>query len=65
MLAREQRFRLLSAPPVDANRVIAAFMRLVDAIQVRDGCDRIEALQRASDEHPAAYAQYLLAFGKR
>lgn len=61
MLAREQQFRLLPAPPVDPNRVIAAFVRLVDAIQARDDCNRIEALQRASNEHPTAYSLNLWA----
>jgi hypothetical protein len=63
MLARD--FTLIKAPPVDANRVVAAFTRLVDQIQARDDCSRLEALQRASDEHTAAFEEYLKAFDRR
>jgi hypothetical protein len=37
------------------------FLALADAIQRRDGCPRLEALQRACDEHPAAFENYVAA----
>ena len=58
----QNRFRLICATPLDVNRVAAAFERLADAIQARDHCSRLEALQRACDENSRIYDEYVHAF---
>jgi hypothetical protein len=50
--------RLIKAIPVDHDAVAAAFEALATAIQHRDGCDRVTALQRAVDENPQAFRAY-------
>jgi len=56
--------RLIKGAPADASRTGAAFLRLADAIQRRDECSRVEALQRAVDEHPISFEEYCRAFGR-
>jgi len=62
MPATNTRFRLIPAAPFDSGRVIAAFERVADAIQARDKCSRVEALQRACDEKPELFDEYRRAF---
>jgi quinol monooxygenase YgiN len=56
-------FTLIKAVPTDTERVCAAFEALATKIQRRDGCHRVEALQKAVDEHPREYEAYCRAFG--
>jgi hypothetical protein len=43
---------------------VAGFLRLADTIQARDRRPRNVALQRAVDQHPAAFADYCRAMGR-
>lgn len=66
MLAREQ-FRLLPAsrrPSVTQGDAVAGFLALADSIMRRERCCLVRALQAAVDRHPAAYSEYLKAFGR-
>jgi len=60
MLASQQ-FRLIPAVPIDRNRMAAAFEALATRIQQRDHCDRVTALQRAVDENPERFDEYVRA----
>ena len=51
----------MRAPPLDAEAVAVAFLRIADRVQARTGCDRVAALQRACSEHPAAFERYCAA----
>ena len=59
-----QTFTLIKAPPRDADAVAVAFEALATAIQRRDRCARVEALQRAVDEHPEAFERYCRVVGR-
>jgi predicted LPLAT superfamily acyltransferase len=56
--------RLIPAAPLDRDAVASAFEALATKIQRRDHVDRVTALQRAVDEHPARYEEYVRAFGR-
>ena len=56
-----ERFRLISAAPIDADTVISAFEARATTIQKCRGCTRITALQRAVDENPERCAEYCRA----
>ena len=56
-----QRFRLISAAPMNADAVISAFEAHATTIQKCHGCDRITALQRVVDENPERFAEYCRA----
>jgi len=56
--------RLIKAIPVDHDAVAAAFEALATAIQRRDDCDRLTALQRAVDENPKAFEAYFRAMAR-
>ena len=47
--------------PLDPAAVATAFERIADRVQARTGCDRVAALQKAVDEHPAAFERYVAA----
>lgn len=57
-------FTLIKAPPIDADAICAAFEALATAIQRRDRCDRVTALQRAIHEHPKAFEAYYRAMSR-
>jgi hypothetical protein len=57
----QHKFRLIPKPQSQADAV-SAFVRLADAVQAREGRERIEALQMAADQFPAEYSAYLGAF---
>ena len=42
---------------------VGAFEELATAIQMRDKCHRVTALQRACDENPDKFSEYCRAFG--
>ena len=46
-----------------AREPVAAFLAVTDAIERRDRCGRLEALQRACDEAPAAFDAYCRVMG--
>ncbi|HZP69249.1 MAG TPA: hypothetical protein VFB29_04835 [Pseudolabrys sp.] len=47
--------------PVEKSDSIKKFEQLVDRVQSRDGCSRLEALTRAAREHPEAREAYASA----
>ena len=51
----------LITPPLDPEAVATAFERIVDRVQNRIGCDRVQALQLVCSEHPGAFERYLSA----
>ena len=56
---------LIPPPRIDVNRIAPVLEAIVTQIQARDECSRIKALQRAIDEYPQVYAEYLDAFARR
>jgi len=53
--------RTIRAAPTDADAIAFGVRSDRDTHPFRDGCDRIRALQRAVDENPAKFAEYLRA----
>ena len=48
--------------PADVVASSFSFEQLVDAIERRDRCHRVKALQRAIDENPRRFEEYCRAF---
>ena len=51
----------MTSAPLNPEEIAVAFARIADRIQKRTSCTRLEALQRACDDHPQAYVKYLAA----
>ena len=67
MGARVSRFQLIRkrraiTTDTPADVIASSFEQLVDAIERRDRCHRVEALQRAIDENPSQFDEYCRAF---
>ena len=52
------RFRLIKLIVPKPDNIATAFERFTTAIQKRDSCHRVIALQRTVDEHPHAFKAY-------